>query len=100
MQRAGDTSCRYGPLLHVAWFRDNSGGTTHPPGEKHPNAFGLHDTLGNVWEWVQDWYGITYYSHRPESDPKGQRAESIALRAAAPGAESSGARHVSLLVTS
>jgi len=69
--RAGDASCRYGPLLQVAWFRDNSGGTTHPVGEKKPNAFGLYDTLGNVWEWVQDWYGITYYSHKQESDPKG-----------------------------
>jgi formylglycine-generating enzyme required for sulfatase activity len=69
--RAGDSSCRYGPLLQVAWFRDNSGGTTHTVGEKQPNAFGLYDTLGNVWEWVQDWYGITYYSLKPESDPQG-----------------------------
>jgi len=72
--RAGDPSSRYGPLLQVAWFRDNSGGTTHPVGEKQPNAFGLYDTLGNVWEWVQDWYGITYFSHKPESDPKGPQS--------------------------
>ena len=69
--RAGDTSCRYGPLVEVAWSRDNSGGKTHPVGEKKPNAFGLYDVLGNVWEWVQDWYSLTYYSHSPESDPKG-----------------------------
>lgn len=69
--RAGDTSCRYGPLVEVAWSRDNSGGKTHPVGEKKPNAFGLYDTLGNVWEWVQDWHSITYYSHSPESDPQG-----------------------------
>ena len=69
--RAGDSSCRYGPLVEVAWFHDNSDGRTHPVGEKKPNGFGLYDTLGNVWEWVQDWYGEDYYSHSPESDPKG-----------------------------
>jgi formylglycine-generating enzyme required for sulfatase activity len=69
--RAGDSSCRYGPLVEVAWFHDNSGGTAHPVGEKKPNGFALYDTLGNLWEWVQDWYGVDYYSHSPESDPKG-----------------------------
>ncbi len=69
--RAGDATCRYGPLVEVAWSRDNSGGKTHPVGEKKPNGFGLYDVLGNVWEWVQDWYSITYYSHSPEPDPKG-----------------------------
>lgn len=69
--RAGDSSCQYGPLDEVAWSRDNSGGRTHLVGEKKPNAFGLYDVLGNVWEWAQDWYSITYYSHSPESDPSG-----------------------------
>jgi formylglycine-generating enzyme required for sulfatase activity len=71
LARAGNSSCRYGPLIEVAWFHDNAGGTPHPVGEKKPNGFGLYDTLGNVWEWVQDWYGVDYYSHSPESDPKG-----------------------------
>jgi formylglycine-generating enzyme required for sulfatase activity len=69
--RGGDSWCRYGPLVEVAWFHDNSDGTTHPVGEKKPNGFGLYDTLGNLWEWVQDWYGEDYYSRSPESDPKG-----------------------------
>ena len=69
--RAGDTSARYGALVDVAWFHDNSDGMTHPVGTKKPNAFGLHDTLGNVWEWVQDWYAADYYAHSPQSDPKG-----------------------------
>lgn len=69
--RGGNESARYGSLDAVAWYRDNSGGSTHPVGGKTPNAFGLCDTLGNVWEWVQDWYSADYYGHSPESDPAG-----------------------------
>ena len=69
--RAGNPSPRYGALNEVAWYHDNSEGTTHPVGMKKPNAFGLYDTLGNVWEWVQDRYGLDYYSHSPARDPQG-----------------------------
>lgn len=41
----------------VGWYRNNSGGTTHPVKQKQPNGFGLYDMSGNVYEWVADWFG-------------------------------------------
>ena len=56
-------------LGDYAWYWENSNGQTHPVGQKKPNAWGLYDMLGNVYEWVQDWYG--YYQHSPRRDPQG-----------------------------
>ncbi len=69
--RAGSTGARYGPVDEVAWYSNNSGEKTHEVGQKRANGFGLYDVLGNVWEWVNDWYDENYYQNSPSKDPAG-----------------------------
>jgi len=69
--RGGGTEARYGSLDRVAWYDGNSGRQVHPVGQKGANGFGLYDVLGNVWEWVNDWYDEKYYQNSPSQDPTG-----------------------------
>jgi formylglycine-generating enzyme required for sulfatase activity len=64
----GDDEARLG---EIAWYQGNSGYKSHPVGEKKPNAWGLYDMHGSVYEWCQDWWDPRYYSASPTIDPIG-----------------------------
>ena len=56
-------------LERYVWYDKNAGGETHPVGQLQPNLWGLYDMHGNVWEWVQDWFGS--YASGTADDPPG-----------------------------
>jgi formylglycine-generating enzyme required for sulfatase activity len=78
--RAGSNGDYAGKLDAMAWYNDNSQQMTHPVGTKQPNAWGLYDMHGNVFEWCQDYYDAGYYAQSPSVDLQGPESGSFRVK--------------------
>ncbi|HUU18095.1 MAG TPA: SUMF1/EgtB/PvdO family nonheme iron enzyme [Sedimentisphaerales bacterium] len=67
--RAGRKGNYEGNLNEIGWYRDNSGGATHPAAQKKPNARGLYDMHGNAWEWCLDVWHCNYKGAPDDGGP-------------------------------
>ena len=81
--RAGSGDIRPWPLDDLedyAWFINNSGDEPQPVATRKPNAFGLYDMIGNVWEWTADWYAPDTYKTGQRTNPMGPETGEVRVR--------------------
>jgi hypothetical protein len=96
--RAGTTGLYAGELSEMGWYNYNACNRTHPVAQKHPNAWGLYDMHGNVWEWCLDFFQPNYEGAPTDGQPrwKVQRASDVVSRGGSfrnpPGWVASGCR--------
>ena len=72
----GSIGPRHGPPDQIAWTEEDGTTGPQPSASKDANAYGLFDTLGNVWEWCQDAFDPAYYASSPTHDPAGPTSAS------------------------